>query len=301
MDNNTINKFVFDTLSARKSILIEGIGTVVVVRKGSNISNPKKKRDFPRYELTINNASASVELKDVIGDEERYKNWFSSVCKVKGREKIIKIPNCVEIRMKSYVVKNIRCSEELDLQLNPFMTKNKSGEGVSILIICVLALLFIGAALYLIFDYSDMPSKPVEQKITIPEKVVYVPEPEELFDFDTTEISEIQVDTVKADTIPVEVAVVPSVKKTNDGVIEPIKNMSYMVIGSFRTLKEAKIDKARLLNFYQDININTTTKSNGGYINYIYSSSSYDEAMSKREEFAEKYLKIKGIWVYQFL
>lgn len=304
MDNNAINKLIFDTLSARKSILIEGVGTVVVARKGSNFSNPKKKGDFPHYELIINNSHSSVDLKGVIGDQERYKSWFASVCKTKGIGKIIIIPNCVEIRMKSYVIKSIVCSAELNLQLNPFMLTKKSGINSNIIIISLLIIMSAGAALYLILDFANKPYQPVEQKIIIPEKVAYIPQENDLFDFDTTEMivdsvtDTVMITSVVENTAPKQVA---DPKQVTEGITEPIKGTSYMVVGSFRTINEAAVDKARLMKKYTDLAIHTTTKSKGGYINYIYTSSSYDEAMLMRDKLADQFPEIKGIWVYQYL
>lgn len=302
MDNNTINKLIFDTLSARKSILIDGIGTVAVVRKGSNQSHPKKRCDFPRYELTVNNATPSVNLRITIGDDEAYNKWFATVCKQKGDRKKIIIPNCVEIKMKSYMVRNIVSYPDLELQLNPFSSQKKSNKALKILLLCLFLLVLIGAGLYFYPTFQTEPYHPIEQKIPIPEKVAYVPDPndplnfvDDSTDFELPEEDSITTESVKPDTTIVSA---PKPEEKKNEIPELIKGNSYIIIGSFKLLSKADEDKARLQKTHSDIVVNTALKSNGYYVNYIYASSNYSEAMKKQKEYAVKYPDIKGIWVF---
>lgn len=270
------NEIIFNTLAARKSINIEGIGVVVVVAHGTLRVNPKAPSDFPHYELRlIKNSHYDVSLKNSVAGD--YDAWLSTL---KAKGKIITIEGCLTIKMSGDECVSITPSDELFQLLNPFYTfkKKRTFPFVvffsTLLIICGLG--YIGYVL-LTADFEPESKKEVI--------VVVKPTPVPIVQ-DTI----VAVDTVKKVELP---------KVSESGYTEQIKDNSYLVVGSFRTLEEARSDAKRLEKLYSELSISTTKKMRGEYFNYIYTSSSFEDADAKKSELYNKFEKIKGMWVYR--
>lgn len=272
------NEYIFSSLAARKSINIEGIGVVSVEASGSLSVKPRSIKDFPHYELRIiKNAPYDVSLKNsLIGD---YAVWLAAL---KAKNNIITIEGCLTIKTDGDEFVSITPSEELFQLLNPFVTskKKRNFPFVSffsgVVIVCAL-----GYFAYILL--SREPASMSEPK----KEVAEVVEPTPVLIVQDTIIA---VDTVKNAELP---------KVSESGYTEQIKDNSYLVVGSFGTLEEARSDAKRLEKLYSELSINTTKKMRGDYFNYIYASQSFDDVTAKQNELYNKYERIKGMWVYR--
>lgn len=270
------NEIIFNTLAARKSINIEGIGVVVVVAHGTLRVNPKSVSDFPHYELRlIKNSHYDVSLKNSLAGD--YDAWLSTL---KAKGKIISIEGCLSIKMNGDEVVSITPSDELFQLLNPFYTIKKKYTFPFVAFFSVLVII-CGLVYILLPEVPDPKPEPKKEAVVMVVKPTPVP-----IVLDTI----VAVDTVKKVELP---------KVSESGYTEQIKDNSYLVVGSFRTLEEARSDAKRLEKLYPELSISTTKKMRGEYFNYIYTSSSFEDADAKKSELYNKFEKIKGIWVYR--
>lgn len=290
MDNNNnnskINRLIYDVLSLRKSILLPEIGVVRVICIGSLKNKPIEADDFPHYNLILTDdydcdvdLCAEISKFDDFTDKEKKKiidDWLSSI-----RDKNeIQIPNCFSLTKS----KKLYISSLLNLQLNPFAEKKYSrNKGGRRYIIFVLFGVILACVIYLMSLNNSIES-PIEQN----KDIVVVPNRDTII---ATSIVDSVVDSARLNIETIEV--LDRVK------LDTIKNDNYIVVGSFRTEKQALQDKKRLSLMYKDIEIFTIKKVDGKFINYIFKSDDVEFAEEKKEYFAKKYPRIRGIWVYE--
>lgn len=289
------NDVIFSALAARKAILIEGIGVVSVVRRGSLRSHPKTSAEFPHYELKLSATSDHhLSLKEEVSAESNYDEWFKGVSKTKKNSCTVDIKGCFLLKMKGNRCISLTPYKELNLLLNPFSNGKEKCKFPFVIVLSVLVILgglgYIGSTLLSgDFTVSREEEIAVQPVVIQPEIIPVIPEVE--VPSDTVQMEE---EVEKTDTVTVS-----EPKISPDGLTEQVIGNSYLVVGSFRSLTDARSDARRLEKRNAGLKISTTKKMKGDYINYIYTSPSFEEAMQKNTELTGKYDKIEGMWVYK--
>lgn len=283
------NEVIFSALAARKAIMIEGIGVVSVVRQGSLRSHPKTSVEFPHYELKLSKDESQSSLKEAF--KGNYEEWLNSVVKTNKNIRTVDVKGCFLLKFKGDVCISLTPYQELNLLLNPFSDGKKKHSFPFVIVLSVLVILgglgYIGSTL-LSGDFTFEKEKvneivipPVVPVTVLPDTLVIPPQ-------DTIVVVE------EIDTIAVVAA-----KVSAEGLTEQVIGNSYLVVGSFRSLSDARSDAKRLEKRNVGLKICTTKKMKGDYINYIYTSPSFEEAMQKKDELTGKYDRIEGMWVYK--
>ncbi|MEG0499874.1 MAG: hypothetical protein RR550_01980 [Rikenellaceae bacterium] len=279
------NEFIFSSLAARKSILIEGIGVISVVACGSRNCSPKSACEFPHYELRISDSSAyDVSLRDSVSGE--YQKWLIAV-KCTRKKRSILIDGCFTLQMDGEAYVSVSPCASLLPYLYPFsLPKKKRSFPYLIVLSSVVILLGLGYSGFELLT-GDFFTPPPAPKIAVSAPPV-APAPVVMPDT-----------VVVADTLVRDSIVTPSPRVSVDGYTEQMHGNSYLVVGSFSTLAESRSDARRLERLYPDLTISTSKKMRGDYFNYIYTSTSFEEVDKKKVELYDKYDKIKGMWVYR--
>lgn len=287
------NEVIFSALAARKAIMIEGIGVVSVVRQGSLRSHPKTSVEFPHYELKLSKEESQSSLKESF--KGNYEEWLNSVVKTNKNIRTVDVKGCFLLKFKGDVCISLTPYQELNLLLNPFSDGKKKRTFPFVIVLSVLVILgglgYIGSTL-LSGDFTFEREEKVE--IVIPQEippvvpVAVLPDSLVIPSKDTVVIVE-EIDTI---------AVVET-KVSAEGLTEQVIGNSYLVVGSFRSLSDARSDAKRLEKRNSGLKISTTKKMKGDYINYIYTSPSFEEVTQKNNELTGKYDRIEGMWVYK--
>lgn len=283
------NQFIFSSLAARKSILIEGIGVVSVVRRGSSKDDRKSFREAPHYDLMVTHSALDYSLKGAV--EGNYDEWLKSVTNSEGSGRKLDIEGCFILKINGDESVTIVAHDKLNILLNPFSAEpQRRRQNYRWIIFLALFILLCGGAFMAYMQYGvKFSTKTVATVVEVVPKVpIAAP--------DTLSASLIATDTIPEIILDSVEVVEPSEDK--NGFTKAVKGSSYLVVGSFRELSLARCDAKRLEGYYDGMKVSTTMKPSGDYINYILTAPSYQEGIEAQKELMDKYDKISGIWVY---
>lgn len=287
------SQFIFSSLAARKSILIEGIGVVSVIRRGSSKGDRNSFREMPHYDLIVTHSAYDVSLKESV--EGDYDEWLRSVTVVGDKWRELDVKGSFRLKINNDESHTIEVCDELSLTLNPFaavaLKPKRNYRGLLFFMAFVLLCGGGYGAYVLVYADRTVPTDKQQTKVA-----VVVPEPQKMEEILIAPIP------IATDTIPAivedSVEVVAEPKEDANGFTEPVKGNGYLVVGSFRELTAARTDAKRIESYYEGLKVRTTKKPSGDFINYIFTTPIYQDALEAQKTLSDKFEKVKGIWVH---
>lgn len=185
---NEVNKLIYNTLAEHNAVVLPRVGTLGVVRRMAKMEGNRVVA--PTFAVEFSSAEKGVSLCDVIASvanissseaEDIYLRWLDKV----KEGNTLTISGVGTLRDKSFVT-DMELQKALNLaDKTPIKIHSRSRKPYIAIAAVAVALLGVGAYLFLVNDRVSSPASAPIEEVVVEEVVVTEPEPETYIETET--------------------------------------------------------------------------------------------------------------------